>query len=103
MGTTESQIREVFAKEDNECLTRPKVNMVKGDEVLEESNTNRQGWTRSLELLPNFDNEKLYSKLCRILLRSRMLVRNQRHFETKNLAKDYGKRDMFVASWLSLT
>ena len=63
ISATEWQKGEVFSEKDGGAV-RPNVNIgVNEDEVIEEASTNREGWTRSLKLLPNFDNEKLDNKL----------------------------------------
>ena len=61
ISATEWQKGEVFSEKDGGAV-RPNIG-VNEDEVIEEASTNREGWTRSLKLLPNFDNEKLDNKL----------------------------------------
>ena len=103
ISATEWQKGEVFSEKDGGAV-RPNVNIgVNEDEVIEEASTNREGWTRSLKLLPNFDNEKLDNKLIKNSTTMPNTGTAPKAFRNKNMAIDYGKRDMYVVFWLNLT
>ena len=61
-GATAGQIREVVEETDDNNTARPNINEL-NDTVIEEASARKEGWTRSLNLLPNFDNDKLDNKL----------------------------------------